>query len=338
MKKIVAVFLFALTLLLSSAGSVYAAEKDYTYSSYVDEIAGIEKPYWSFDYTPLLSYKYEFLIFKWGDAKTIGWDIDTVSFYFTKINQHEGEFLVGYNLSDMDITFEYCYDSVDESLKHYSSSKEFTYALTDCNITVSQQNYVEFNFAYEDILAGCDYWSTNGYDTVLKSVEVFISSRILKTNGTIMHYEFSADEDYSKQIYTGIEAYKVTGDDIKLLDVYGRSFKDSVDADGNVGDGNGFGVELHHFVVVYPGTLQEEMFDINDVVEDIVIELPKAAIHVFEFLVDIFLLLPEYMITLFPFFPESVIYLLWFVVIASILFKIFGGLISSLKKVITSGS
>ena len=223
--KILCFLLLFCTLLLPHPVelAVYAADEKpmLAYSGFVDEIAGMDQPYWSFDYYPKLKFEHKFLFFEWGQAETVGWNIDTVSYYFTMNNEHIGEFLVGYNPSDMDIVFEYVYSSVDGAEK-YTSSASFIYSLAD---TKFDNNYVEFVFPYEEVLAGSEYYE-QGLDTIIKSVEICIYSRVLKKCGTIMHYEFYHDDAYSKQIYTGIDYYTLTDDDMSLVSTQAGSFKD----------------------------------------------------------------------------------------------------------------
>ncbi len=322
MKKIFICLLLTMVLLLPAETIVYAADEDLIYSEYVDEVAGIDTPYWSFDYYPELSFEHKFLFFEWGEAETVAWDIDTVSFYFTIINEHKGIFNVGYNPSDMDITFEYVYSSVDETLNCYTSSASFTYSLMDLDIST---DYVEFNFPYEEVLAGCEYYE-QGYDTVIKSVEIFISSRVLKTHGTCMHYEFYSDGNYAKQIYTGIDYYVMTDEDMRLVSNRAEVFKGD---DDGTGDGNGGNIEKHHYVVVYPDSYQEDLFDLNDIITTIFIDFPNAIWNTIEFLFTFILMLPSLIHMVMPFIPEYLIAAIMFVIV----FGVVWGFIAWIRKI-----
>ena len=315
MKKIVFVLLFSFALLVSSTRSVYALDIDYEYSTYVDEVAGIDRPYWSFDYYPILSYSNKFLWFEWGKAETVGWNIDTVSFYFNMVNMHKGEFLVGYNPSDMDITFEFAYSSIDENLQKYNFSSSITYSLADIDF---DNDYVEFVIPYQEVLSQCKYYE-QGYETILKSVAVSISSRVLKKHGTVIQYDFYFDENYAKQIYTGIDYYKLTDADQLLVTTTAGSFKGD---DDGLGDGNGGNVEKHYFVVIYPDSVQKDAFDINDIFTSLLVEFPRAIWNVLEFLFDFILLLPSYIHMVVPFLPEYIIAAIMFVIVFGIVWGI----------------
>ncbi|MBQ7304236.1 MAG: hypothetical protein IJW75_04900 [Alphaproteobacteria bacterium] len=334
MKKFLTCLLFAFTLLFSANITAYAAGEDYTYSEYVDEVAGIEKPYWSFDYYPELSFEHKFLFIEWGKAETVAWNIDTVSFYFTLINEHKGKFDVGYLPSDMDITFNYVYSSVDEYLNHYKSSASFVYSLADIDTST---DYVEFVFPYEEVLAGSEYYE-QGFDTVIKSVEVVISSRVLKTHGTYAHYEFYADDNYANQIYTGIDYYMMTDEDMLVISTRAESFKDPEDTIdlGGVEGGNGGEIEKHHFVVVYSDSYQEDIFDLNETIEKIAIELPRAMVDVAEFLTKFIVSLPEYICSVFPFLPGFIVYgimfCIVFIVSAKLVFRLGGSILKLFSK------
>lgn len=315
MKKLFAILLFALTFVCMASENVYAGTDEYTYTEYVDEVAGMEKPYWSFDYYPELKYEHKFLIFNWGEAETVSWDIDTVSYYFTMNNEHVGEYLIGYNPSDMEIIFEYVYSSVNENMDKYTSESTFRYSLAEKEFN---NGYVEYEIPYEEVLAGSEYYN-QGYNTLIKSVKVSIVSKVLSKVGTSMYYEFSYDDNYKKQIYTGIKFYKINDTDKLLISETAGSYKSD---DDGLGDGNGGEIEKHHYVVIYPDSIQEDMFNLNDVLTLILVEFPRAIWKVIVFLYEFIAMLPEMIHMAVPFLPEPLIAAFMFVVTFGVIWGI----------------
>lgn len=304
MKKIIACLLFVFALLFPVETMAYAAEEGYTYSEYVDEVAGIVEPYLSFDYKPKLHYKHNFLFIQWG-GEAVEWDIETVSFNFTMNNEHSGDYNVGYLPSDMDITFDYVYISMNEEGLVSSSGASFTYSLADIDC---DSGYVEFSFPYEEILAGCKYYGVDGYHTIINSVEVTISSRILKTHGTSMYYVFDVDRNFAKQIYTGIKFYTRTDKDRLLVSDKSDSSK-SLDG-------------LYHFVVVYTGSAEEISFAISDFFKMILIDLPGVVLNVIKFFFEFIIMLPGFIHMVVPFLPEYLIAAIMFVIALGIVWGI----------------
>lgn len=81
--------------------------------------------------------------------------------------------------------------------------------------------------------------------------------------------------------------------------------------------------ELCHFVVVYPGTLQDILFQITDFFQFLLIDLPgmlwKLVVFIFEFLA----LLPGYVHKLLPFIPQGIITLLMVCIYFGVLWGIY---------------
>lgn len=312
MKRLYFFILLAFMLLLPATTSAYASE-DLTYTSYVDEVAGMKEPRWSFDFYPQYVFEHKFLIFQWGKSEIVSWNIETVSFYFNLINEHKGIANVGYNRFDFDVNFTYVYSSVDSSFNKYTSTATFTYPLEEYCIT---DDYVEFDFPYKEVLSGSEYYN-KGYDTVIKSVEISISSRVFETHGTVVHYEFYVDEDYSKNIYTGIDYYLITGDDLKLMCTEARIFQEDTENDGNGGTS-----DLCHFLVVLPDTAQEVAFEVNDILTMILIDFPKSVWNVIKFFFVFIAMIPGLIHTVVPFIPEYIIAGVMFVVVFGIVWGI----------------
>lgn len=314
MKKIVCFMLLFSFIAFSSSYVTYAAESDVVYDAFVDDVVGFIEPRFAFEYIPVLEYENKFLIFEWGEAKELAWDISNVSFYCTLNNLHAGESLVGYNPSDLEFVFEYQYASVDDALNEYTTSSVFVYPYSDVELV---GDYMELTFPYSDILSQCEYY-TSGYDTVLKSVDIFVRSKVLNTCGTIVHYEFYCD-DISSSIYTGIDYYETDTNDMHLKSTLARSFKGD---DDGLGDGNGGAIETHYYVTVLPDSVQEMAFELNDLFTVVFVQVPIAVLNALQFLVMFIFQLPSLISIFLPFLPEWVVAAIMYTII--FIFVVFG--------------
>lgn len=325
--KILCFLLLLCTLLLPHPEELvaHAAEDktEPTYSNLMDEVVGMDEARLSIDYMPVLKYKYKFLWFEWGSPEELAWNIESISYYYTLRNEHKGEQLVGYNRSAMVVTFEIDYRSVDENGNYYDSSAVFTYPFNDY---YNGTNYMEFVLPYEDILSGCEYYS-KGYDTVLKSVRVYVSNKILNRRGSIMQFDLSCNENYATQIYTDI-FYSIATDSEPVL------FSDisEIFMEDEAGDGNGGPLEMCHLVVVYPGSLQETVFKWDNFIESLLFGLRDMLFEGIPFVFNFLGMVPLYLHKLVPFVPLWIISLIMF----CIYFGLSLGLVSKIAKLIKS--
>ena len=210
--KITCFLLLLCTLLLPVpvARTAYAATDEPSYDSFVDEVAGMEEPYWSFDFYPVYddyNYIWNAIADKNGTYYGDRWDIATVSFYFDLHNEHPGEMLVGYNLSELEIVFDFTYKSQDEEYNSYSSTATFSYPLKDFLVG---DDYIDVVLPYNEVLSGSLYHSS-GYNTIIQSVDIYIRSTVMDTFGTITRYIFQHKDDYGRHVYTGISYYRIIG-------------------------------------------------------------------------------------------------------------------------------
>lgn len=290
---------------------------DYTYSNTVDRHAGMDGAQWFIQYTPEFKYQYEWWIFKFGKEEEYrSWDIHEMYYSFDLHNEYEGSASVGWNTTDLKVTFDYVYTSSDSAGRKLTSTSSFVYDLKDYT---KGDNIFDFVFDYSDILSGSEHYM-KGLPTVVASVSVTVFSPIFNLCGTSVVYSFDyEDGNVVNSICTGISHSTYNP-------VSGLVFRsDTVDFFRNSDTDR-----IYVMYTVLPGSTVENMLTVLSVVREFLVSFPKMLLDFLTNMLQFLLVdIPVYFAMLFPFFPNYIVdgfvYFLYFVFLLSLYRLVKGG-------------